>query len=128
MGAFALVLTGCERTADEASPKSEATASCMSDPKFRQDLAEARAERNGLAKARNDVVAKLNAMIAAKKAELKTDDVAKVRAELEKDPEWRSLCQRCLDANQAIEESRKRTLEQVRGRLTSAAPNNKISK
>lgn len=90
----------------------------MDDPVFRQALKEKRDERVELASARNIVVKKMTAMIEAKKAELKTDDLAKVKAALEKDPEWQSLYKRCLDANQAIKEKRRESMNMVREKIS----------
>lgn len=89
----------------------------MKDPVFRKVLVERSEGRKELLKTRMIVVEKMKAMIDAKKAELKTDDLERVRVELEKDPEWRSLYKRCLDANQALEEQRKGTLGVVRERI-----------
>ena len=90
----------------------------MKDPVFRQALDGATAERKDLAKARGAVVAKMTAMIEAKKKELKTDDLEKVKAALDRDPEWKSLYQRCLDANQALEENHQKALDTVRRQMT----------
>lgn len=129
MGSLALVFTGCERKPEKQEPPRHAPESYMRDPVFRAALAERRGVRNELAKSRAIVVERMTAMIEAKKAELKTDDLEKVRVELEKDPEWKSLYQRCLDANQAIEEQRKKTLGLVRERIVPQKPvDGKISK
>ena len=124
IGGFTLVFIGCNRVSEESAaavePAKHTPESYMKDPAFRGQLKELRTERNALAKARSTVVAKMEAMIEAKKAELKTDDLEKVRAELEKDPEWKSLYKRCLDANQAIEDNQKHTFGIVRERLTPA--------
>ena len=77
------------------------------------------ASRQGLAKARSTVVAKMEAMIEAKRKELGAGaDEAAVKAALEKDPEWKALHAQCVDANTALEEDRRRTLRLVRERLT----------
>lgn len=130
IGAFALVFQGCKPASEKSEVPQEAAASYMKDPVFRQVLAERCEGRKELAKARSVVVAKMTAMIEAKKAELKTEDLGKVRAELEKDPEWNSLYARCLDANRALEEQRKGTLDAVRERIAPKHPagKGKISK
>ena len=129
MGSFAFVFTGCERKPEKQEPPRHAPESYMKDPVFRTVLREHRGARNELAKSRAIVVEKMTAMIEAKKSELKTDDLEKVRVELEKDPEWKSLYQRCLDANRAIEEQRKKTRGLVRERITPQKPvDGKISK
>lgn len=126
IGLSALVFTGCGKGEPSPSP---AAKSYMDDPDFRQALKEKRDERVELASARNIVVKKMTAMIEAKKKELKTDDLAQVKAALEKDPEWQSLYQRCLDANQAIKEKRRESMGLARERLSAAGGDNrKISK
>lgn len=115
IGLFALVFTGCGKGEPSPAP---AAKSYMDDPVFRQALKEKRDERVELANARDIVVKKMTAMIEAKKAELKTDDLAKVKAALEKDPEWQSLYKRCLDANQAIKEKRRESMSMVREKIS----------
>ena len=59
----------------------------------------------------------------------KLGDARKGKAELEKDPEWNSLYQRCLDANAAIGENLKKAQSAVRRRIMPArAADSKISK
>jgi len=129
MGVSAFIFGGCEKAKPPAEPPRSSPESYMRDPAFRQALDDAQRARKGLAAARNAVVAKMTAMIEAKKKELKTDDLAKVKAALEQDPEWQSLYQRCLDANQAIKENRKKTLGAVRERIApETKQNGKISK
>ena len=116
MGIVLLSLAGCrkeeEKTVDRSSP-----ASYMEDKAFTNALAVARGERQELMAMRAKLVSRMKAMVDAKKAELKTDDPKAVLAELEKDPEWKSLYQRCIDANQAIKDNRKKTLGIVRERI-----------
>ena len=92
--------------------------SYMKDGAFRSKLAEQTSKRGELARARNAIVAQMTEMIEAKKRELKTDDEAKLKAELEKDPAWNELYKRCQDANAAIAENRRDTMAAVRERLT----------
>lgn len=117
MGISAFIFGGCEKVPAKPEPPRNSPESYMKDPVFRQALEEQRQVRNDLARSRNIVVDKMIAMIEAKKKELKTEDLEKVRVELEKDPEWKSLYQRCLDANQAIKDNRKKTLGIVRERI-----------
>ena len=114
MGLSAFVFTGCEK----AEPPPSAPSQGLAEPAFRQKLSDKRDERLELARARDAVVGKMTAMIEAKKAELKTDDLAKVKAALEKDPEWQSLYKRCLDANQAIKEKRRESMNMVREKIS----------
>lgn len=117
IGCCALVFQGCKKEPEKPVPSAGASASYMKDPVFRKVLAERAEGRKDLLRARTIVVEKMKAMIDAKKAELKTDDLEKVRVGLEKDPEWNSLYKRCLDVNQALEEQRKGTLGVVRARI-----------
>ena len=94
----------------------------MKDTAFRGKLDELRAEQRDLLQARERVVAEMKAKVDAAKARLKTDDEKLVKAELEKDPEWQSLYKRCVDANTALDEQRRRTLGEVRGRILPKKP------
>lgn len=110
---------------DPASP-----ASYMHDKAFLGDLAARRAQQSEIIRSRNEVARKMTAMIEAKKAELKTDDVKKVEAELEKDPAWRELYVQCTNANERILSNRREMMGKVRTRLTpqGATPQKQISK
>ena len=120
---FTLVFQGCEK-AQEAPPR-ESPASYMNDKDFRGKLTADRKERQQLLGSRGEVVSKMKAMIDAKKRELGTDDLSKVKAELDKDPEWQALYKQCEEANAKLSEHRKNTLKTVRERIT---PKNPISK
>ena len=90
----------------------------MHDKAFLGDLAARRAQQSEIIRSRNEVARKMTAMIEAKKAELKTDDVKKVEAELEKDPVWRELYVQCTNANEQVLRNRREMLGKVRARLT----------
>ena len=112
-------LAGCSREGEnKAAVSPAAPESYMKDREFRGRLDGQVAKRGELAKARSAVVAQMAEMIEAKKKELGTDDEAKLKAELEKDPVWRDLYARCQDANAAIGENRRETMAVVRERLT----------
>ena len=125
-GALVLFLSGC-RKEEEKKPEIPASSpeSYMNDPVFRGKLAAERKEHVKLTQARNAIIEKMKAMVDAKKAELKTDDVKTVRAALENDPAWRELHTQCTNANAAVEAQRRRALGTVRERIT---PKKKISK
>ena len=108
---------GAPAQGGEAVPPSSPE-SYMKDGAFRSKLAEQTAKRDELAAARSAIVAQMTEMIEAKKRELKTDDEAKLKAALEKDPAWNELYKRCQDANAAIGENRAETMAAVRERLT----------
>lgn len=128
--ALCVVITGCGKAPEEAAPPPSSPESYMRDKAFRDDLRARRAERGELQMARHAVVEKMKAMVDAKKKELGAGaDDAAVRAALEKDPEWNSLYQRCLDANAAIGENLKKAQSAVRRRITPVrAADSKISK
>ena len=123
--ALLAALAGCSReegkpqaaAAPEVSPA--APESYMKDKAFRAKLDGQVAKRGELASARNVVVAQMAEMIEAKKRELGTDDEAKLKAALEKDPAWNELHRRCEDANAALVENRRETMAAVRERLTN---------
>lgn len=117
MGALLLSLAGCrkeeEKPVDPSSP-----ASYVHDKEFMGSLATARAEQGRLIQSRNEIARQMVAMIEAKKAEMKTDDLKAVRAELEKDAAWRELHAACTNANAQVESQRRELLGKVRERLT----------
>ena len=111
---------GCSERKDEPHPS--APESYMNDKAFTGELAERQTEQRRLVRERNATVERMKAKIAAKRAELGTEDEAKVKAELEKDPEWNELYKSCEEANANIERVRKGTLGVVRERLTRKEP------
>ena len=62
--------------------------------------------------------AEMAEMIEAARKKLKTDDLVKVRAELEKSEKWNSLKSRCEDAATALKESIRKTENVVRKRIS----------
>ena len=122
LAALLAALAGCSREGEKKADVSPAAPeSYMKDKAFRAKLDGQVAKRGELASARNAVVAQMTEMIEAKKKELGTDDEAKLKAELEKDPAWNELYRRCQDANTAIGENRRKTMAAVRERLTKPA-------
>ena len=124
MGALMLVLAGCRKEEKKPETPPSSPESYMRDPVFRGKLAAERKEHVKLIQTRNAIIEQMKAMVDAKKAELKTDDVKAVRAALENDPAWRELYAACTNANAAVESQRRKALGTVRERL---APE-KISK
>ena len=127
-------VAGCSREEGNAQPQAAAPEvspaapeSYMKDKAFRANLDGQVAKRKELAKARNAIVAQMTEMIEAKKKELGTDDEAKLKAALEKDPAWNELHKRCEDANAAIGENRKETMAVVRERLTRGSKKEDLS-
>lgn len=118
MGSFAFVFTGCERKPEKQEAPRHAPESYLRDETFRTNLTARREARNELEATHAKLARRMQKMIDAKRAELKTDDLEKVRVELEKDPEWKSLYARCEDAAQAIKENRRDAMRVVRERIT----------
>ena len=118
MGVSTLFFAGCKKKAEPSSAP-QAPESYMNDPVFRGKLAEQRAAHLKLVRERNGAAEKLKEKLAALKAKLKTDDVAKLQAELAKDPEWAALLAECTNANAKVEANRQATLGVVRERLTT---------
>lgn len=108
------VFSGCSR---EEPPKS-APESYMKDKAFLDTLKKEKNQQNGLIAAHRKLADKMAAMIEAKKKELKTDDLEKVRQALEQVEEWNSLHRRCQDAATAIKENRKKIEDIVRKRIS----------
>lgn len=124
MGACLLFFAGCgkdekaaEKAVDPSSPESY-----MNDPAFRQKLSADRKERQRLLGSRAAIVGQMKAMIDAKKRELQTNDLAAVKAVLDKDPAWQELTRKCEEANAQVEASRQATLKTVRARITPQEP------
>ena len=126
MGCFALVFQGCKKEPAKPVPPPHAPESYMNDPEFRGKLAAERAEHVKLVRDGNAISAKMKAKIDALREKLRIDDPAKLRAELEKDPEWNGLYAQKTNANAKVEAHRKATMGFVRERLTPAK--NEISK
>ena len=113
-GAILCVLTGCNReSAELSSPESY-----MKDENFIKTLEAQRRRQGELEAAHRKLAEQMTAMIEAKKKELKTEDLDKVRLELEKNEEWKSLYDRCLDAATAAKENRRKTEGIVRTRIS----------
>ena len=119
---IALLFTeGCRKEQAEVAPAPSSTASApesyMRDAAFRGDLKARRVEHGRLVQSRNAIAEKMRAMIEAKKAELKTEDLARVKAALEGDSAWQALYVQCTNANAAITAHRRETLGKVRERI-----------
>ena len=125
IGLALLFLAGCRK--EEAKPEIPASspASYMNDPKFRDKLGDQRKARNRIVAERSEYVEKMKAMVDAKKAELKTDDAAKVKAALAESAEWKDLMNRYEELTKRIEDIRREQLKTVRERI---APKKEISK
>lgn len=121
-GACLLLVAGCGKSEKEEAVDPSAPESYMNDSSFRQKLSADRKARQGLLRARSEIVSQMKAMIDAKKRELGTDDLSKVKAELEKEPTWQDLCKQCEEATEKVEASRKATLNTVRARITPKEP------
>ncbi len=119
------LVVGCRKEEEPVpAPKPEPDQSSpevyMRDKEFRGKLAAERKEHVSLIQDRNAIAEKMKEMIEAKKAELKTDDLEKVRAELEKDPAWNDLYRQCTNANARVEAHARKRLGIVRDRITPA--------
>lgn len=121
------LLCGCTEEEKPQNPlykPSDPPSVYMKDAAFTNALAEKRAARNEVMAAREAVLQKLEKLSADMRAAMPGADEAALLKELEKNPEWNSLRQRLDDAQAALEENRKSTLDVVRDRI---APK-KISK
>ena len=116
------LVVGCRKEeepvpAPKPKPDPSSPESYMNDKEFRGRLAAERKEHVALIQGRNAIAEKMKEMIEAKKAELKTDDLEKVRVELEKDPAWNDLYSQCTNANAKVEEHSRKRLGIVRDRI-----------
>ena len=101
-----------KRLVDPSSPESY-----VHDQAFMGGLKAARAKQGELIRERNAIAEKMKGMIEAKKAELKTEDLAKVKAVLDEDPAWQALYVQCTNANEVVRRHRQETLGKVRERI-----------
>lgn len=108
------VFSGCSR---EEPPKNSPE-SYMKDEAFMNSLKAEKKRQGELVTAHRKLAEEMTALIEAKKKELKTDDLEKVRLALEKTDEWNSLHRRCQDAATAIKENRKKIEDIVRKRIS----------
>lgn len=122
-GAFLLLVAGCGKGGEQAKPVDPTSPeSYMNDRPFREKLSADRKARQALFRARGEIVSQMAAMIEAKKRELGTDDLAKVKAALDGDPAWKEVYRQFEEATAKIEASRKATLKTVRERITPKDP------
>ena len=108
---------GCPKKKEPPPPDPSSPESYMNDEKFRGRLAEERKAHVALLRDRNAIVERMKSMIEAKKAELKTEDLAVVQTALEKDPAWKDLYSQCTNANAKVEAHSRERLGIVRDRI-----------
>ena len=136
MGALMLCLAGCRKEEKKPEIPASSPASYVHDKAFMGALAAERVKHSDLMRARNAIADRMKDMIEAKKAEMKTSDLKKIKAELEKDPAWQTLYAECTNANARVERHQREVFGKVRERIAparsgrdSASPLNKeISK
>ena len=117
----AAVTAGCtrEEPADkEAKAEERKVAERINDPEYVGALKASAAARDQLMGTRIKVTDEMKARFAAKRSEMPEADDAAVIAALEADPEWKSLEQRSIDLNQAIEDEQRRAREIIRQRIS----------
>ena len=120
---LAVFVVGCpskEPPPDPASPDVY-----MNDTYFIASLSTERSEYLMRIRDRNAIAEKMKVMVDAKKEELKTDDLEKIKAELEKDPAWNDLYTQITNANAQAEAQRKKILGTARDRITPRRQNAK---
>lgn len=123
MGLETLVFTGCRRKEAPPAPPPHAPESYLKDDAFMGQLSDGRKAQAKLERARTAIAEKMKAKIEAMKEKLKTTDLARVKAELEKDPEWAELYVQCTNANAKCAANRKALLKTVSDRITPPNPN-----
>lgn len=116
MGAFGLFLVGCEKR-PEGAQEVPAVQPRHEDAAYQKALSADRVRYAELVRERNAIAEKMKALVEAKKAELKTDDLEKVKAALEVDPTWRALTAACSNAQAYVERQRQVALGDVRARM-----------
>ena len=115
---------GCPSKNEEPPPPDPSSPeSYMNDTNFIAGLSAERREYLMLVRDRNAIAEKMKAMVDAKKAELKTEDAAAIKAELEKDPAWNDLYAQITNANAKAEAQRKKVLGTAASRITPRRQN-----
>lgn len=121
MGALSLILSGCEK-GEPSRPKSSGEGVPRQlDAAYQKTLSADRIRFAELLRERNAITEKMKAMIAAKKSELKTEDLDKVKSVLDQDAAWQALYRECEKANERLERQRQVALKDVREQMTKEA-------
>ena len=124
IGISAFIFAGCSREEAKESPSAVPSAAAtgrMQDATYVKTLTADRTRYVELVRDRNAIADKMRAMVEAKKAELKTDDLSKVKAVLDKDPAYQALYAECEKANARVERQRQETLKDVREKLNEGS-------
>ena len=125
IGISAFIFAGCSREETKESPSAAPTEKPavhrMQDETYVKTLTADRTRYVELVRDRNAIADKMRAMVEAKKAELKTDDLNKVKAVLDKDPAYRALYAECEKANARVECQRQVALKDVREKLKESS-------
>ena len=122
---LAVFVVGCPSKKEEPPPNPAAPDVYMNDTNFIASLSAERREYLLRIRDRNAIAAKMKDMVDAKKEEMKTDDLEKVKAELEKDPAWNDLYAQITNANAQAEAQRNKVLGTARNRITPKRQNAK---
>lgn len=120
LSAFVCGCPSKEEPPDPSSPESY-----MNDTNFLGRLSAERREYLLKIRERNAISNKMKAMVDAKREEMKTDDLEKVKVELEKDPAWNDLYTQITNANAQAEAQRKKILGTARDRIVPSRHNAK---
>ena len=120
------LVAGCPSKKEEPpKPDPSSPESYMNDKEFRGRLAAERKEHVALIRDRNAIADRMKEVIEAKKAELKTEDLEKVKVELEKDPAWNDLYTQITNANKKAEAQGRKVLSTANARITPRRQNDK---
>jgi len=117
LAVLAVFVVGCPSKKEEQPPDPSSPESYMNDTNFLGRLSGERREYLLLIRDRNAIAEKMKAMVDAKREELKTSDLEKVKTELEKDPAWNDLYTQITNANAKAEAQRRKVLGTARARI-----------
>ena len=130
LGAFvslAFFTNGCSRDeepratsappASNVSPSSGKNSTRLSDPEYKAALDGNLARQNELRAMQSRLAAALREKVNAVRTSLGTDDEAALKAELEKDPEFKSLQSRLSDVATALRDEQRHAAEVVRRKI-----------
>lgn len=124
---LALFTSGCSRDeeprdvpetpAPSASTSPEKIPPRLSDPEYKAALDNNLANQNDLRSVQSRLMSQLRAKVNAVRESLGTDDEAALKAELEKDPDFKSLQSRLADVATALRDEQRHAAEVVRRKI-----------
>lgn len=101
-----LLMAGCGSDEETQSGATPSNGAVMDDATFATEVKANRKERTKILLTREKLIARMEAMAEELSKRMPEADLETLRKELEKDPEWNSLCRKVEDFNTLFEENR----------------------